>query len=71
MVIYRHNTCKRETVENWVTSLPRFTFWDASLAGVISHTGLFILQKSANTTPPTSRLVYLFIYNVREELAVG
>lgn len=71
MVIYRHSACKRETVENWVTSLPRFTFWDASLAGIISHTGLFILQKSANTTTPTSRLVYLFIYNVREEPAVG
>lgn len=71
VVIYRHRACKIETVENWVTSLPRFMFRDASLAGVISHMGLFILQKSANTTKQTGKLVYLFIYNFKEELAVG
>lgn len=71
MVIYRHRACKIETVENWVTSLSRFMFRDASLAGVISHMGLFILHKSANTTKQISRLVYLFIYNCKEEPAVG
>lgn len=71
MVIYRHRACNIESVEKWVMSLSRFTFMDASLAGVMSHTGLFILQKSANTTKQTSRSVCLFTYNFKEGPAVG
>lgn len=71
VVIYRHSACKIESVDKWVMSLFRFTFMDASLAGVMSHMGLIILQKSAKTTKQTSRSVCLFIYNFKEEAAVG